>query len=470
MIKDAGPLSIGMACSFVRQSANGLQHAHDQGLIHRDIKPSNLLVTALQKSQTEPGGVVKILDMGLARAAVTGETESDISALTQAGTVIGTPDFMSPEQAKNSSTVDARSDLYSLGCTLYYLLTGQAPFPQGSTLEKLLQHQMDAPPQIQLKRQDVPHEVAGIVHKLLAKRPDDRFQSGSALATALETWSGIDPNGQSATGRRSGRLEVVPQALPVANSNSEHSLDGKTQGDPFDFDAMETHSAPAPSVRTARITEEKIDPGPPEKRNSLIWWFMGVGGGMLMLVIGFLIARGLDKKTPPAPKPDETPIVKEEPKKETTPPKKELPKNKLELDRLDAYLPPDTAAAIVINVPQVVKPGPFTNKVLPRLEPILARASESRNSFEASSGSSLESRRATALRSSFFKARFNWRPRSGAGRPSGESGSLRRNRRMESTRCSRFASMRVILRLIWRCSISGRPRSPSRQVGNASAN
>jgi serine/threonine-protein kinase len=225
LVKERGPLPIGLACSVARQSALGLQHAHDQGYIHRDIKPSNLLIAKDAKGEYTVRSVVKILDMGLARIQTDDASGEEISTeLTRTGTVIGTPDYMSPEQAKNSSQVDHRSDLYSLGCTLYFLLTGESPFPNGTPLEKLLQHQMDPPRPLQLVRMDVPNELATIVHTLLAKRPEDRFQSGAALALALEPWCSV-------TGGAATTSAAVPQAEAA---DSSATIDTEPH-DPFDF-------------------------------------------------------------------------------------------------------------------------------------------------------------------------------------------------------------------------------------------
>jgi serine/threonine-protein kinase len=146
------------------------------GLIHRDVKPSNLLV-----QQTTAGPTVKILDFGLALVTA-GE---DVAALTSSQTSLGTPDYVSPEQAKNQYGVDARSDLYSLGCTFFYLLTGETPFTGGTALDKIVRHGNDAPPAVQAKRADVPEPVAAIVHKLLAKNPKWRYQKASELALDL---------------------------------------------------------------------------------------------------------------------------------------------------------------------------------------------------------------------------------------------------------------------------------------------
>ena len=139
----------------------GLQHAHEQSLVHRDIKPANLL-------RTSKGGVVKILDMGLAR--ISAGATADV--LTQEGAVMGSLDYMAPEQALDSHAVDIRADLYSLGCTVYFLLTGRVPFPGGEASAKLLKHQLEEPVPVEQLRAEVPPGLAAIVRKLMAKKPD----------------------------------------------------------------------------------------------------------------------------------------------------------------------------------------------------------------------------------------------------------------------------------------------------------
>jgi serine/threonine protein kinase len=180
-VKESGPLAIATACDLIRQAAQGLQHAHERGLVHRDIKPSNLLLSSLNA----PGsvGTIKILDMGLARMRGMGEKQLGV---TQVGAVIGTPDFLAPEQAVDARAADIRSDLYSLGCTFYFLLTGHPPFQAESLTELLLKHQMEQPTPLEQRRPDVPPGVAAIVRRLMAKRPQDRFQTPAEVVNALE--------------------------------------------------------------------------------------------------------------------------------------------------------------------------------------------------------------------------------------------------------------------------------------------
>jgi serine/threonine protein kinase len=136
VVKEQGPLPLGAPCDCVRQAALGLQHAHERGLVHRDIKPHNLLLTER--------GVVKILDLGLAQLVEPAADETS-STLTQEGVVMGTLDYIAPEQVVNSHAVDIRADLYSLGCTFYFLLAGRAPFPACSPVEKLYKHRYEEP-------------------------------------------------------------------------------------------------------------------------------------------------------------------------------------------------------------------------------------------------------------------------------------------------------------------------------------
>ena len=185
LVRGHGTLTIPEACEYIRQAALGLQHAHDRGFVHRDIKPSNILVSGERHhiAATVPAQV-KILDMGLVRS-VGFEEGLGGTELTRDGTVVGTPDYMAPEQAKNSSTVDHRADLYSLGAAFYLLLTGKAPFPEGTAIEKILKHQGDRPPNLQKLRPDTPDELARIVTRLLAKKPADRYATAQDLAEAL---------------------------------------------------------------------------------------------------------------------------------------------------------------------------------------------------------------------------------------------------------------------------------------------
>ena len=179
LVRAQGPLSLPQACDVARQAALGLQHAHERGMIHRDIKPANLLLT--------PAGQVKVLDFGLARRVENEGEES--STLTETGTVMGTPDFLAPEQIRDSHRVDTRADLYSLGCTLYFLIAGGVPFPGGTLGLKLVRHQTDEPEPIEAIRPEVPASLAAIVQKLMAKRPEDRYQTPAEAAAALAALS-----------------------------------------------------------------------------------------------------------------------------------------------------------------------------------------------------------------------------------------------------------------------------------------
>jgi serine/threonine-protein kinase len=231
LVKQNGPLPIAQACEYIRQAALGLQHAHEHGMVHRDIKPSNLLVTrqtaarpgitslrSPSRSAAEGPELVKILDMGLVRMVQEAEGASHAS-LTQEGTVMGTPDYIAPEQARDAHKVDIRADLYSLGCTFYFLLTGQVPFPEGTVIEKLLMHQLDEPRLVEKSRPELPPGVAMIVRKLMAKRCDDRFQTPAALVTALDR---VTPH------KRVVVPAPAPVVLPLPASSADTARDAKT--------------------------------------------------------------------------------------------------------------------------------------------------------------------------------------------------------------------------------------------------
>ena len=176
-----GVLTIAQACSAIRDVCSGLQHAHHHGMIHRDIKPQNLM--------QEKSGRIKILDFGLARleqqaekVSLTAKTEMSLTAV---GMVLGTPDYMAPEQAADASSADARSDIYSLGCTLFFLLAGRAPFEAGSFMEMIssgLQRPLTA---LSSLRSDLPPELCRVIEKMTAPLPESRFRSAAEVADAL---------------------------------------------------------------------------------------------------------------------------------------------------------------------------------------------------------------------------------------------------------------------------------------------
>lgn len=236
LVKEHGPLPVPQACDYIRQAALGLQYAHDLGMVHRDIKPANLLVQKNKTKTTTGSSIVKILDFGLARltAQEDGVPGND-SIMTNSQTVMGTPDFLSPEQARNLHATDGRSDLYSLGCSFFYLLTGKPPFPGGTTMEKLVRHSTEPVASVTNLRSDVPSEVAAIVDKLLAKKPADRFQSASELAATLQPFTGqesanwvvVEPlpaeNVLPVSSRSLPRIAPTPGEDPWANIDDESS-------------------------------------------------------------------------------------------------------------------------------------------------------------------------------------------------------------------------------------------------------
>ncbi|MEX2175465.1 MAG: serine/threonine-protein kinase, partial [Pirellulaceae bacterium] len=177
VIKQEGPLSLELACNYLAQAAEGLQHAHDVSLIHRDVKPANLLV--------DPKGIVKILDLGLALFS-----DSEEASLTVAHNenVLGTADYLAPEQAVNSHRVDHRVDVYGLGCTLYFLLTGHPPFPEGSLAQRIAKHQSQMPEDIRKDRPDCPRDLTDICVKMMQKRPEKRYAHMRDVAEALIGW------------------------------------------------------------------------------------------------------------------------------------------------------------------------------------------------------------------------------------------------------------------------------------------
>lgn len=169
-----GPLSLTDALNITLQISNALGHAAEREVVHRDIKPSNIILT--------PEGVAKLVDMGLARLEYMEPAEEEATAT---GVTLGTFDYISPEQARNPREADIRSDIYSLGCSMFFMLTGRPPFPEGTIVQKLLAHQNSIPPDVRDFRPDVPERMAGVLNGMLAKLPEARFQTPLELSAAL---------------------------------------------------------------------------------------------------------------------------------------------------------------------------------------------------------------------------------------------------------------------------------------------
>jgi serine/threonine protein kinase len=177
LVKQSGPLPVPLACAYICQATLGLQHAHERGLVHRDVKPSNLLLTTTNQ--------VKVVDLGMALLPRRPRGEAVPAAKRL---VMGTPDYVAPEQTLDPWGVDVRADIYSLGCSLYFLLTGRPPFPDGTATEKLFAHQRREPPELATLRPDLPEGLATVVGQMLAKRPEERYLTPQEVGEALRTY------------------------------------------------------------------------------------------------------------------------------------------------------------------------------------------------------------------------------------------------------------------------------------------
>jgi serine/threonine protein kinase len=283
LVKKNGPLPIPQACDYIRQAALGLQHVYERGLVHRDIKPHNLLLAA-------DGKTVKILDMGLARLNLPSSDDDKSSTVTKEGTVMGTPDYIAPEQALESHTVDIRADLYSLGCTFYHLLTDRVPFPGGSLGAKLLHHQMDEPTPVEQLRREVPPVVAAVVRKLMAKKPDDRYQTPAEVAVALASLS-IRGGGPP--------LIAIGPDRPVTEEGQATAVAG------LSGDTLDSTSADKAAGDTAETIES---PRRPRRKTAAFRRVLfGLAGGSFVLVgvvILLFLRGGLVGKQLPATKKD----------------------------------------------------------------------------------------------------------------------------------------------------------------------
>jgi eukaryotic-like serine/threonine-protein kinase len=211
LVKKQGPLKPAQAVECMLQAAAGLAHAHAAGIVHRDIKPSNLLIGKAQGSQSL--GFLKILDMGLARIDAGTTPKAGNDELTETGNIFGTCDYMAPEQAKNAKLADQRADIYSLGCTLYYLLTGKTMYSADTSLAKLLAHQQDPIPPLT----NVPPSLQAVYQQMVAKKVEERYQSMAEVMAALEECQGELPGVTDSPRKRTG-VKAPPAGLSATSS------------------------------------------------------------------------------------------------------------------------------------------------------------------------------------------------------------------------------------------------------------
>lgn len=198
LARKRGRMPASEACEYMRQAALGLAHAHGRGMVHRDIKPANLLVAFRPRHDDEPGPaaskkefvpIIKILDFGLARYGAEIQASSE---LTQTGQIMGTPDYIAPEQARDTKSADHRSDIFSLGCTLFRLVTGKVPFRGNSVMEKLMARALEEAPRARSLCPDLHPELDNCIARMLARDPAQRYQTADELALALESFTSIE--------------------------------------------------------------------------------------------------------------------------------------------------------------------------------------------------------------------------------------------------------------------------------------
>jgi serine/threonine protein kinase len=251
VVKKFGPLEMGRAVSYIRQVAIGLEYAFRNGIIHRDIKPGNILIDRRGKAQ--------ILDMGLARFF--NDQTDNLTVKYDDKIVLGTADYVAPEQVACSHSVDTRADVYALGASLYFLLAGHPPFPQGTISQKLLWHRTKDPTPIRKIRPEVPEGLAAIIARMMAKNPKARYQTCGEVAQELEAWlpervilpadaemPSLSPAATLATDENfnddSGAfaLQKTPAQGMLIGAGSGGNGPGNTGGDPFGYNGQSNSS------------------------------------------------------------------------------------------------------------------------------------------------------------------------------------------------------------------------------------
>lgn len=267
LVASQGPLPVARAAHLFSEVASALAQAHGQGVIHRDMKPSNIMVT--------PHDHAKVLDLGL--AFTEGEVVDDIEVVGGKGYIVGSIDYMAPEQTRDPTGIDNRADLYALGCCMYFALTGKPPFPEGTIYEKVRAHRHQAPEPICTKNPQVPDAFAAIVHKLLAKSPADRFTTAVEVQRALESWRSRDARPLDAPGdadfQRAIRDVIDGWIAPEPTKEAQEALEDAIL---FGVDPDDKRMAAELLSRSIFREGERISP---------YVWLLVIGGVWVVLVL-----------------------------------------------------------------------------------------------------------------------------------------------------------------------------------------
>ena len=270
-VKRDGPLPFEAALDHTRQAAIGLQHAHDRNLVHRDIKPANLLLSN--------GGTVKILDLGL--ALLTAEDEESLTIMHNER-VMGTADYLSPEQAVNSHEVDHRTDIYSLGCTLYFLVTGQPPFPTGTLAQRIAMHQTKEPEAIANIRQDCPAAIVQFCKRMMQKKPEDRFPEAAIVVSEIDSYlkDGEFPE----TGALRGKFDFdLPDRPTETMANSIVVTQDSEPAHPIN-----TNPSSGASSKSTASTQDKGNPNPTVRKQIPVSVWISLAS-LSLLVVAILV-------------------------------------------------------------------------------------------------------------------------------------------------------------------------------------
>ncbi|MCA8991991.1 MAG: protein kinase [Planctomycetaceae bacterium] len=289
-----GPMNPAKAVDLLKQGTAGLAYAHNAGLVHRDIKPGNFIV--------DEQGHLRLMDLGLARIT----EDDDTTSLTVANDekVLGTADYLAPEQAVDSHTVDPRADLYSLGCTLYFMLTGEPPFNEGTLTQRLLAHQTKEPPAIEEKRPDTPADLAEILRKLMQKKPEDRYQTADEVLSVLADWlhdhgyadADADAEGTKKSGTYRKGKPVTSSDAPakkweptVSSRDADSGLASQIAG--LNLDVLSKPSKPEDTAnltlsdQPTEVPAPGVTPQPSKKKKGGFKIPRGIAAGVLAVVV-----------------------------------------------------------------------------------------------------------------------------------------------------------------------------------------